>query len=247
MRPPRRLRRPCFDWAQAPTVLITGHRRENFGSGIEQICRAIATLAEGFRTTVLLSGSLNPKVLVHVNRLLGGLSNVLLIAPQGYRNFVALMARCRLVPTGSGGVQEEAPSLGKPVLVMRDTTERPEGVAAGAALLTGPNAPAIVKHATRLLTDEAAYRSMATARDPYGDGHAARRIVERIRRYFDGESRTDGKAACVGGRWRPTGSDPTPPRARSPKCKHAVSPVPATPPARRGRLTGRRRCGDTIG
>jgi UDP-N-acetylglucosamine 2-epimerase (non-hydrolysing) len=123
-------------------------------------------------------------VLVQVNRLLGSLSNVRLIAPQGYRNFVALMARCRLVLTDSGGVQEEAPSLGKPVLVMRDTTERPEGVAAGTALLTGPNASAIVEHATRLLTDEAAYRSMATARNPYGDGYAAERIVERIRRYF---------------------------------------------------------------
>ena len=104
-------------------------------------------------------------MLVHVNRLLGNLPNVRLIAPQGYRNFVALMARCRLVLTDSGGVQEEAPSLGKPVLVMRDTTERPEGVAAGTALLTGPNASAIVEHATRLLTDEAAYRSMANARE----------------------------------------------------------------------------------
>ena len=127
---------------------------------------------------------LNPNVLAHVNRLLGELPNVRLIAPQGYRNFVALMARCRLVLTDSGGVQEEAPSLGKPVLVMRDTTERPEGVAAGTALLTGPKATAIVEHATRLLTDEAAYRSMATARNPYGDGHAAERIVERIRSYF---------------------------------------------------------------
>jgi hypothetical protein len=94
------------------------------------------------------------------------------------------MARCRLVLTDSGGVQEEAPSLGKPVLVMRDTTERPEGVAACTAILTGPNASAIVEHAVRLLTNEAAYRSMATARNPYGDGHAAQQIVERIRRYF---------------------------------------------------------------
>ena len=94
------------------------------------------------------------------------------------------MARCRLVLTDSGGVQEEAPSLGKPVLVMRDTTERPEGVAAGTAILTGPNAPTIVEHATRLLTDEAAYRAMANATNPYGDGHAAERIVGRIRRHF---------------------------------------------------------------
>ena len=133
-------------------VLITGHRRENFGDGIEQICQAIATLAERFPDhRFVYPVHLNPNVLVHVNRLLGGLPNVRLIAPQGYRNFVALMARCRLVLTDSGGVQEEAPSLGKPVLVMRDTTERPEGVAAGTALLTGPNAPAIVEHATRLL------------------------------------------------------------------------------------------------
>jgi UDP-N-acetylglucosamine 2-epimerase (non-hydrolysing) len=108
------------------------------------------------------------------------------------------MAHCRLVLTDSGGVQEEAPSLGKPVLVMRDTTERPEGVAVGTALLTGPNATAIVEHATRLLTDEAAYRSMATARNPYGDGQAAERIVARIRRYFaanDGATATDRKEA----------------------------------------------------
>jgi UDP-N-acetylglucosamine 2-epimerase (non-hydrolysing) len=174
------------DWARTPMVLITGHRRENFGDGIEQICLAIATLAESFPDyRFVYPVHLNPNVLLHVNRLLGGLPNVTLIPPQGYRNFVALMARCRLVLTDSGGVQEEAPSLGKPVLVMRDTTERPEGVAAGTALLTGPNASAIVAHATRLLTDEAAYRSMATARNPYGDGYAAERIVERICRYFN--------------------------------------------------------------
>ena len=95
------------------------------------------------------------------------------------------MSQCRLVLTDSGGVQEEAPSLGKPVLVMRDTTERPEGVAAGTALLTGPRASAIVEHASRLLTDKDAYRSMATAKNPYGDGRAAERIMERIRRHFE--------------------------------------------------------------
>jgi UDP-N-acetylglucosamine 2-epimerase (non-hydrolysing) len=166
-------------------VLITGHRRENFGEGIEQICQAIATLAARFPDhRFVYPVHLNPNVLEHVNRLLGELSNVRLIAPQGYRTFVALMARCRLVLTDSGGVQEEAPALGKPVLVMRDTTERPEGVAAGTALLTGPSAPAIVEHATRLLTDDAAYRAMAIARNPYGDGYAAARIIERIRRHF---------------------------------------------------------------
>lgn len=183
------------DWAQVPKVLITGHRRENFGEGIEQICKAVATLAERFADhRFVYPVHLNPNVLVHVNRLLGGLPNVRLIPPQGYRNFVALMAHSRLVLTDSGGVQEEAPSLGKPVLVMRDTTERPEGVAAGTAHLTGTNAEAIVRHATRLLTDEAAYHSMATARNPYGDGYAAERIVKRIRRYFR-EDVSDEKAA----------------------------------------------------
>jgi UDP-N-acetylglucosamine 2-epimerase (non-hydrolysing) len=176
------------DWAKWPTVLITGHRRENFGDGIEQICQAIATLAERFPDhRFVYPVHLNPNVLTHVNRLLGGLSNVRLIAPQNYRNFVALMSRCRLVLTDSGGVQEEAPSLGKPVLVMRDTTERPEGVAAGTALLTGPSATAIVEHAARLLADEAAYRAMATAKNPYGDGYASDRIVQRIRDYFAAE------------------------------------------------------------
>ena len=174
------------DWAQTPFVLITGHRRENFGEGIDQICQAIAMLADRFSDhRFVYPVHLNPNVLKHVNRLLGALPNVRLIAPQSYRNFVALMARCRLVLTDSGGVQEEAPSLGKPVLVMRDTTERPEGVAGGTAILTGPNAGAIVHHAARLLTDAAAYRSMATARNPYGDGHAAERTVERIRGYFE--------------------------------------------------------------
>jgi UDP-N-acetylglucosamine 2-epimerase (non-hydrolysing) len=173
------------DWSSVPYVLITGHRRENFGSGIEQICEAIATLARRFPDhRFVYPVHLNPNVHVHVNRLLGGLPNVHLIPPQGYRPFVALLSRCRLVLTDSGGVQEEAPSLGKPVLVMRDTTERPEGVAAGTALLTGARAGAVVEAAGRLLTDPAAYQAMATARNPYGDGQAAGRIVERIRRHF---------------------------------------------------------------
>jgi UDP-N-acetylglucosamine 2-epimerase (non-hydrolysing) len=173
------------DWRQAPIVLITGHRRENFGEGIEQICKAIASLAQRFPAhRFVYPVHLNPNVTVHVNRLLGGVPNVKLIAPQGYRNFVALMAHCRIVLTDSGGVQEEAPSLGKPVLVMRDTTERPEGLAAGTALLTGTNAQAIVEHVTRLLTEDAAYSRMATAKNPYGDGYAAERILAQIRRFF---------------------------------------------------------------
>ena len=173
------------DWTDAPYVLITGHRRENFGEGIAQICEAIATLAGRFpEFRFIYPVHFNPNVLEHVNRLLGDVRNVCLIPPQGYRNFVALMSNCRLVLTDSGGIQEEAPTLGKPVLVMRDTTERPEGIAAGTALLTGPHASAIVEHTTRLLTDAVAHRAMTSASNPYGDGHAAERIVQSVRRYL---------------------------------------------------------------
>ena len=174
-------------WLDHPYVLITGHRRENFGKGFDEICEAIAGLGRSFPDyRFVYPVHLNPNVKDHVNRLLGHLPNVKLIPPQGYTQFVALMSRCRLVLTDSGGVQEEAPSLGKPVLVMRDTTERPEGVAAGTALLTGPSAFNIIAHATRLLTDECAYDQMASAQNPYGDGHAADRIGQRIRQHFAG-------------------------------------------------------------
>lgn len=175
------------DWADVPFVLITGHRRENFGTGFDQICHGIARLAQAFPSyRFVYPVHLNPNVKEHVTRLLGGLPNVRLVPPQGYRTFVALLSHCRLVLTDSGGVQEEAPSLGKPVLVMRDTTERPEGVAAGTALLIGADADAIVEHATRLLTDPDAYSAMASAQNPYGDGRAAERIVGRIRGYLAG-------------------------------------------------------------
>ena len=127
---------------------------------------------------------LNPNVQTVVRRQLGERENIRLIEPQPYAEFVALMAGCRLVLTDSGGVQEEAPSLGKPVLVMRDTTERPEGVTAGTVKLVGADAAAIVGETTRLLDDPAAYRAMAEAVNPYGDGHAAPRIVEAIEQYF---------------------------------------------------------------
>jgi UDP-N-acetylglucosamine 2-epimerase (non-hydrolysing) len=173
------------DFGDFPFVLITGHRRENFGEGIRQICEAITTLARRYPDhRFVYPVHLNPNVKEEVSRMLGGLPNVRLIEPQGYRNFVALMARCRLVLTDSGGVQEEAPSLGKPVLVMRDTTERPEGVAAGTALLVGPHAGSIVEHTTRLLDDRGAYEAMANAANPYGDGHAAERVVARVRRHL---------------------------------------------------------------
>lgn len=190
------------DWGTRPFVLITGHRRESFGQGFEQICRAIRTLAlryPGHRFVYPVH--LNPNVQRPVNRLLSNISNIALIAPQGYRNFVALMSRCKLILTDSGGVQEEAPSLGKPVLVMRETTERPEGVQAGTSRLVGVAEAGIVQNTSRLLDDPLAYEAMAKPVNPYGDGHAAGRIVSRIEHFFGyGGSaglRRVGRPICV--------------------------------------------------
>jgi UDP-N-acetylglucosamine 2-epimerase (non-hydrolysing) len=173
------------NWRERPYVLITGHRRENFGGGFEQICDALARLARKFPDhQFIYPVHLNPNVQAPVNKLLAGLDNIHLIPPQGYRAFVALMANATLILTDSGGVQEEAPSLGKPVLVMRDTTERPEGVDAGTVKLVGADADAIVSEAGKLLLDQNAYNAMANAKNPYGDGHAAERIIEALNNYF---------------------------------------------------------------
>jgi UDP-N-acetylglucosamine 2-epimerase (non-hydrolysing) len=162
-------------------VLITGHRRENFGPGLENICRSIADLAGGFPgVDFVYPVHLNPNVREPVFRLLSGRENVCLIEPLGYLPFVALMDRSYLVLTDSGGVQEEAPSLGKPVLVMRDTTERPEAVAMGTVRLVGTDRKAIVEGATTLLRDPTAYEAMARSVNPYGDGFACPRITRHI-------------------------------------------------------------------
>lgn len=163
-------------------VLVTGHRRENFGDGFEQICHALKALAQRGDVQVVYPVHLNPNVQEPVNRILAGADNVVLIDPQNYLPFVYLMSRASLIITDSGGVQEEAPSLGKPVLVMRDTTERPEAVDAGTVRLVGTDAQRIVAEATRLLDDPAAYAEMSRAHNPYGDGKASARIVERVRR-----------------------------------------------------------------
>ncbi|GAF81436.1 unnamed protein product [marine sediment metagenome] len=171
-----------------PMVLITGHRRENFGDGFENICRAIARLAERFPDThFVYPVHLNPNVREPVNRLLGAHSlgkgdnaTVHLIEPLSYLPFVAMMDRATLVLTDSGGVQEEAPSLGKPVLVMRDTTERPEAVEMGTVKLVGIDAEAIVDNVATLLSDKKAYATMANAVNPYGDGKACGRILAAI-------------------------------------------------------------------
>ena len=164
----------------APIVLITGHRRENFGAGFEAICNAIATLAAEFpHVQFVYPVHLNPSVREPVGRILGASStkNIHLIDPLPYLQFVALMNRATIILTDSGGVQEEAPSLGKPVLVMRDTTERPEAVAAGTVKLVGADAEAIVRETRRLLNDKQEYERMARSINPYGDGKAVGRIV----------------------------------------------------------------------
>ena len=184
------------DWAKVPFVLVTGHRRENFGEGFAQICAALAELADAFpEHRFIYPVHLNPQVQEPVRATLGGRTNIKLVSPKDYRAFVALMKACKLVLTDSGGVQEEAPGLGKPVLVMRDTTERPEGVEAGTVRLVGANARRIVESVTELLTDEAAYQSMAEAVNPYGDGKAAGRIVARIQQWFEEEHRSGSGAA----------------------------------------------------
>lgn len=169
------------DWHDKPFVLITGHRRENFGGGFDQICEALAALATRFPDHLFIYPvHLNPNVQKPVYERLGGLPNVRLIPPQPYAEFVALMHASRVILTDSGGVQEEAPSLGKPVLVMRDTTERPEAVAAGTVELVGCDSRRIIDQVSALLTDEAVYRRMSEAMNPYGDGLAAGRIVTAI-------------------------------------------------------------------
>lgn len=161
-------------------ILVTGHRRESFGGGFENICRALQTLAQNEDVQVLYPVHLNPNVQEPVNRLLKDTKDVFLIEPQDYLPFVYLMSRAHIILTDSGGVQEEAPSLGKPVLVMRDTTERPEAIEAGTVKLVGTDYQKIVDTAQQLLDDEAAYQSMSFAHNPYGDGKACERIVEII-------------------------------------------------------------------
>ncbi|MBM4024964.1 MAG: UDP-N-acetylglucosamine 2-epimerase (non-hydrolyzing) [Planctomycetes bacterium] len=167
---------------QRPLVLITGHRRESFGAGFESLCRAVGELSGRFPDTAFVYPvHLNPNVRQPVFGLLSGRPNVFLLDPLAYLPFVALLDRCRIVLTDSGGVQEEAPALGKPVLVMRDTTERPEAVAADVARLVGTDSARIVREASTLLCDDSAWAAMATAVNPYGDGRACRRIVTALR------------------------------------------------------------------
>lgn len=163
-------------------VLITGHRRENFGQGFIDLCNAIKTLALKHPDWLMVYPvHLNPKVQQPVNEILGGIDNIQLIEPQGYLPFVYLMDRSDLILTDSGGIQEEGPSLGKPVLVMRDVTERPEAVDAGTVRLVGPHTQAIVDNTEELLLSPDIYQGMARAINPYGDGLAVSRIIDALR------------------------------------------------------------------
>ncbi|UXC91545.1 UDP-N-acetylglucosamine 2-epimerase (non-hydrolyzing) [Sphingobium sp. RSMS] len=161
-------------------VAVTSHRRENFGGGMEAIARSIAEIAARPDVAVIFPVHPNPHVRPVMDTVLGSLPNVAMIEPLDYPHFVRLLDLCHLVLTDSGGVQEEAPSLGKPVLVMRETTERPEGVTAGTAKLVGTDRIKIVRSVFALLDDEAAYAAMSRAHNPFGDGHASERIADII-------------------------------------------------------------------
>jgi UDP-N-acetylglucosamine 2-epimerase (non-hydrolysing) len=158
-------------------ILVTGHRRESFGVGFENICEALRQIANRDDVQIIYPVHLNPNVSKPVNRILAGLNNVFLLEPLEYVHFVYLMSRSHLIITDSGGIQEEAPSLGKPVLVIRDTTERPEAVEAGTVCLVGTDRDRIVAETRALLDDDAKYQRMSRAHNPYGDGLAARRIA----------------------------------------------------------------------
>jgi UDP-N-acetylglucosamine 2-epimerase (non-hydrolysing) len=160
-------------------VLVTGHRRESFGQGFEEICLAIKDIVQSNKDIcIVYPVHLNPNVQEPVHRILGNIERVHLIEPMSYAPFVWLMDRSHIILTDSGGIQEEAPSLGKPVLVMREVTERPEGIEAGCVRLVGVEKDSIVANAELLLKDKALYQEMAQAKNPYGDGRAAERIVK---------------------------------------------------------------------
>ena len=168
------------------TILVTGHRRESFGRGFEMICRALATLAANNPDIkIVYPVHLNPNVQEPVYNILGNVDNIHLIPPIDYEPFVFLMSQCHIILTDSGGIQEEAPTLGKPLLVMRDTSERPEGIVAGSAKLVGTDSDRIVKETQVLLNDNYKYNRMAEIKNPYGDGKASDRILRTIENLFE--------------------------------------------------------------
>jgi UDP-N-acetylglucosamine 2-epimerase (non-hydrolysing) len=172
-----------FNFLQDKYILITAHRRENFGNGFLQICSAIRQLAKNYPNVhFVYPVHLNPNVLKPVTKILGKIKNIHLIKPQEYVSFVFLMKYAYFILTDSGGIQEEAPSLGKPVLLMRDVTERPEGVKSGTIKLVGSNQKSIVKEVSKILNDKKYYKSISILHNPYGDGLASNRIVNILRK-----------------------------------------------------------------
>ena len=170
-----------LDFARQRVVLLTTHRRENFGVALENICEAVLKLKDKFSDLAFVCPvHLNPRVGGPLRERLGNQERIYLVPPLSYEDFVLVMEKSYLVLTDSGGVQEEAPALGKPVLVLREVTERPEGVSAGTVMLVGTSVQKIVENASKLLTDSDHYQKMANAINPYGDGQAASRIVELI-------------------------------------------------------------------
>lgn len=167
---------------ETDVILVTGHRRENHGEGFIKICQALKEIAKQKpEITILYPVHLNPKVQEPVSRILKNIKNIILIEPLAYQDFIWLMNRSKLIITDSGGVQEEAPSLGKPVLVMRDTTERPEAVVAGTVILVGTNKDSIINETVYLLNNEEQFNKMSRLHNPYGDGNASKRIVEILK------------------------------------------------------------------
>jgi UDP-N-acetylglucosamine 2-epimerase (non-hydrolysing) len=173
-----------FAWLSNKYILITGHRRESFGAGLEHICRSIESLSRRFPSVhFVYPVHLNPNVLIPVTNYLGKLDNVHLIEPQNYLHFLLLLKNCYFVMSDSGGLQEEAPSFKKPLLLMRDSTERPEAIEIGAAVMVGSSYEAILSVASRLIEDDIYYQSMSVDKNPFGDGMAAKRIVDEIKKY----------------------------------------------------------------
>ena len=171
----------CFSTRKTRLILVTGHRRESFDGGFERVCQALLITAKRFPDCeIVYPVHMNPNVRKPVNSLLTDIDNIYLIDPLDYLTFVYLMNRAYIVLTDSGGIQEEAPSLGKPVLVMRETTERPEAVAAGTVKLMGTDINTIVLALAELLTTDAAYQSMSIVHNPYGDGRACQRIIDAL-------------------------------------------------------------------
>ena len=175
-----------FDWMKDEFILITGHRRENFGDGFRAICLALRELAISHSNVQFVYPvHLNPSVQAPVNKLLKGIDNIHLIAPLAYASFTYLLKHCYFVVTDSGGIQEEAPSFGKPVLVLREVTERPEAVTAGTVILVGSKRTSIINNVSRLLEDENFYSRMSVAHNPYGDGNASERIMSVLLRFYE--------------------------------------------------------------